>query len=240
MRGGLDAVASILTTGRCDVLALDWPALRYQHTAAVRAALADGRYAPTTANRHIAAMRGVLRECWRLGYVSLEEYHRATDLEPIRGSRLPRGRALQTGELKALSTTVPAIAARATTTCDAASPALLYGSGLRRAEVVALDPADHDRQAGALKIRGKGKSSGSMNSSPHPSKNWRQACSSCTASDRERWPAAGDNPARLRGEAGFAMPCSAAALPASSGKTQEASTQPRQGSLGKRAPHGRL
>ena len=57
------------------------------------------RYAPTTANRHLAALRGVLRECWRLGYVGVEDYQRAADLPAIRGSRLPRGRALQSGEL---------------------------------------------------------------------------------------------------------------------------------------------
>ncbi|MEM7249306.1 MAG: tyrosine-type recombinase/integrase [Acidobacteriota bacterium] len=39
---------------------------------------------------------------------------------------------------------------------DAAGVALLYGLGLRRAEVVALDVEDLDRETGALLIRGKG------------------------------------------------------------------------------------
>jgi len=102
-----------------------------------RGLLADGRYAPSTANRHLAALRGVLKECWRLGYVSAEEFQRAADLEPVRGSRLPRARALRPGEVLALfaacedfeSDKKPAMAAR-----DAAILALLYGSGLRRAE----------------------------------------------------------------------------------------------------------
>jgi site-specific recombinase XerD len=101
-------------------------------------------------------LRGVLRECWRPGYVNVEEYQRATDLEPIRGSRLPRGRALQTGELEALFDDCASDRRSATATRDAALLALLYGSGVRRAELVALDLADHDRQAGALKIRGNG------------------------------------------------------------------------------------
>jgi site-specific recombinase XerD len=124
----------------------------------VRALLADGRYAPSTANRHLAALRGVLKECWRLGYVTAEDFQRAADLEPVRGSRLPRGRALQPGEVRALFAACedddrkkPAMAAR-----DAAILALLYGSGLRRAEAVGLEVADYDREAGTLKVRGKG------------------------------------------------------------------------------------
>jgi site-specific recombinase XerD len=100
----------------------------------------------------------VLKECWRLGYVSAENFSRAADLEPVRGSRLPRGRALQPGEVRALFAACedddrkkPAMAAR-----DAAILALLYGSGLRRAEAVGLEVADYDREGGTLKVRGKG------------------------------------------------------------------------------------
>jgi len=156
MRAALDGIARLLIDDRCDALSLDWTQLRYRHTTAVRALLADGRYAPSTANRHLAALRGVLKECWRLGYVSAEDFQRASDLEPV---RVPRGRALQPGEVRALfaacadveSDQKPAMAAR-----DAAILALLYGSGLRRAEAVGLEVADYDRAAGTLKVRGKG------------------------------------------------------------------------------------
>jgi len=159
MRAALDAIASLLSDDRYDALCLDWTQLRYRHTTAVRALLADGRYAPSTANRHLAALRGVLKECWRLGYVGAEDLQRASDLEPVRGSRLPRGRALQPGEIRSLfsaceefeSEKKPAVAAR-----DAAILALLYGSGLRRAEAVGLELADYDRDPGTLKVRGKG------------------------------------------------------------------------------------
>jgi hypothetical protein len=87
MRAALDTLARLLTADRCDALALDWAALRYQHTTAVRALLA-ARYAPATANRHLAALRGVLKECWRLGLVDAETYHRAADVAAVRGSEL--------------------------------------------------------------------------------------------------------------------------------------------------------
>src|SRR6202163_574802 len=95
MLAALNAVGNLLSDDRCDAWSLDWPQLRYRDTTAVRALLADGRYAPSTANRHLAALRGVLKECWRLGYVNAEDFSRAADLEPVRGSRLPRGRALR-------------------------------------------------------------------------------------------------------------------------------------------------
>src|SRR5438477_12880557 len=64
MRQALDAVAGLLTSGQATAETLEWAALRYQHTQAVRAALA-ARYAPATANKTLAALRGVLREAWR-------------------------------------------------------------------------------------------------------------------------------------------------------------------------------
>src|SRR3984893_9076300 len=65
MRAALDAIASFLSDDRCDAWTLDSPRLRYRHNTAVRALLADGHYAPSTANRHLAALRSVLKECWR-------------------------------------------------------------------------------------------------------------------------------------------------------------------------------
>jgi site-specific recombinase XerD len=156
MREALDTIAALLTSGRCDAETINWAALRYQHSQAVRAALA-ARYKPATANKMLAALRGVLREAWRLGLLSAEDRDRATDLAPVKGETLPSGRALNVGELRALfaacaSDRKPAGAR------DAALLAVLYGAGLRRSEAVALDLADYDPETGALTIRsGKGR-----------------------------------------------------------------------------------
>jgi integrase len=154
--GALTTMARTLTSGACDLDTIPWEAMRYQHTAAVRAWLAQ-RYAPATANRHLAALRGVLREAWRLALIGAEDYHRAADLPGVKGTTLPAGRMLNRGELRALfgscaSDKVPTVGAR-----DAGLLAVLYGGGLRRAEAVALDLADYDPESGALAIRsGKG------------------------------------------------------------------------------------
>ncbi len=145
-----------LSNGRDRAIALQWQALRYEHTQAIRAVLAE-RYAPATANKMLAALRGVLREGWRLGQMDAADYHRAIDLVAVKGTTLPRGRGLAAGELRAL------FVGCATDDCisgnrDAALLAVLYGAGLRRSEVVALDVNDYDVETGALRVRsGKGR-----------------------------------------------------------------------------------
>ena len=137
MRQALDSIASLLTDGRADAETLHWRALRYQHTAAVRAVIAE-RYAPATANKMLAALRGVLCQAWRLGDMTAEDYRRAADLAPVRGNRLPRGRALTMGELRVLFAAAAEEPHPSTQARDSALLAVLYGGGLRRAEVVAL------------------------------------------------------------------------------------------------------
>jgi site-specific recombinase XerD len=155
MKTALNLIAALLTSGRCDALSLHWGALRFQHTAAIRAALSE-RYAASSANHRLAALRGVLKAAWNLGQIPTEEYHRAINLPPVRGETLPRGRALSPGELRMLfhvceQDHTPAGGR------DAALLAVLYGVGLRRSEAVALDVKDYDGETGALTVRsGKG------------------------------------------------------------------------------------
>ena len=157
MEGALHTVAQLLTAGRADAWQLSWAALDYPHVQAVRTALVDVRgLAPASANLHLAAVRGVLKEAWRLGLMSAEAVQRASDVPPVRGSTLPRGRALGAGELRALFDSC----AGETGPCgvrDAALLAVLYAGGLRRSEAVALDLADWNPVDASLMIRhGKG------------------------------------------------------------------------------------
>jgi site-specific recombinase XerD len=156
MRYALDSIASELTRDRCDAMSLDWSRVRYQHTAAVRAVLAE-KLAPASVNLFLSALRGVLKECWRLQYVTAEDYQRAADLPSVRGTTLPRGRALVMGELRQLfdhmSDDPRPAGAR-----DAAMLAVLYGAGLRRSELVALDLADYNPETSEVRVRrGKGR-----------------------------------------------------------------------------------
>ena len=154
MRGTLEKVADILTDGRATAESTPWGALRFKHVAALRTKLA-ARYAPATANKALSAVRGTLRAAWQLGQISTDQYHRAIDVGSVKGSRLPAGRALDVGELRSLFRACidDATAAGAR---DAAIFALMFGAGLRRAEVAALDVEAYDPETGAIRIIGKG------------------------------------------------------------------------------------
>lgn len=151
----LNKVALLINSGAADARSLNWERLTYAQTAVVRAALSE-RSSPNTTKRILAALRGVLKECWRLGRMTHDEYARAADIAPVRGQVPPRGRALNATELERLfrsceiDQTVAAIR-------DAAMLAVLYGTGLRRSELVRLDIGDFDSESGVLTIRGKGK-----------------------------------------------------------------------------------
>jgi len=154
MTGALAAIAELASGGKADLRVFPWHLLRHSHVAAVRAALAE-RHRAATANKMLAALRGTLKAAWRLGLLSGEDYQRAIDVPAVRATTLPRGRALEPGEARALFAICaadPSAAGRR----DAALVAALYGCGLRRAEAVALDLGDYRTGPGQLVVRGKG------------------------------------------------------------------------------------
>ena len=151
MRQALGILASL--AGVAEAERFPWQLLRYPHTQALRARVAE-RYAPASANKVLCALRGVLGECFRLGLMSAEDRLRAADVASVRGERLPRGRALTAGELRALFIACDAVTVRGAR--DAALLALLYGAGLRRAEAVSVTLRDLDLATATVRVMGKG------------------------------------------------------------------------------------
>lgn len=131
---------------------LEWWRLTPAATNLIRSRLAEA-YAPATANRHLCALRGVLKECWRLGYMDIEAYNRAIDVKPIIGERLPAGRDVAIHEIRALLLDCLK-KPKAIDTRDAAIIAMLYTCGLRRAELVSIDLGDLDTD-GKITVIGK-------------------------------------------------------------------------------------
>lgn len=139
-----------------DMLQSNWLALEYQHTAAARAMLID-EYSPATVNRMLSALRGVIKEAWRLGHISAEHYQRAVDIANVKAQTLPVGRELTPGEIQALVQVCKEDESPAGVR-DAAIIGLLYTCGLRRSEVVAVEHRDFDANTQRLAVRqGKGR-----------------------------------------------------------------------------------
>jgi integrase len=162
MADALATIARIASGGRLEPEALPWHELRYQHTQAIRQRLVEtvsertGKpLSPASVNKALAALRGVLREAWRLGLMSAEDLARATDLEPVRGSRPLRGRALEPHEVAALFHCCMRDASAAGPR-DAVVLALGLAAGLRRAEIAGLDLADVDLDREVVRVHGKG------------------------------------------------------------------------------------
>ena len=153
----LDRAAAVLTAGQVkDALVIDWARLRYQHVAVLKAALIEQGAAPSSINLVLSAVRGTLREAWRLGQIDAETLARAIDVHNVEQSKLPAGRHVDRGEVSALFGACAG--ADAGSARDAALLALLYGCGLRRSEAVALNLEDFDPATGAVTVRmGKGR-----------------------------------------------------------------------------------
>jgi site-specific recombinase XerD len=147
----LRVIAQALGT---DLNHLNWGALRYQHTADLRARIAQS-YSPATANKILSALRQTLKQAWLLGQMNADEYNRAIQLEPVTGAALPAGRELSQGEILALMTTCQEDPNTNAGIRDATIIALMYAAGLRRDEVVQLRLEDYDPETRKLVLTGK-------------------------------------------------------------------------------------
>ena len=92
-RQRLDKIARLLSGGTQDAFTFRWETVRYEVAQAVRTMLSEeisgktgGQLAPSYVNSHLAALRSVLKECWRLGLLSEEARARACDLHVVAAS----------------------------------------------------------------------------------------------------------------------------------------------------------
>lgn len=153
MRRALNLIAEIASGGSQTALTLPWQELRYQHTAAIASALIERGYRPATVNQALSGLRSVLYHAWKLGLMASEDYQRARDVKNRRAEVLPRGRALDKEELKTLIQNCQNENSPAGTR-DVALIGVMYGTGLRRSEVVKLEFKDYKSSTGGLTIRG--------------------------------------------------------------------------------------
>jgi len=153
MASFLGIVAGMLAAGSLDTCS--WGSLRRHHVMGITELLRDTGRATATVNTYLSALKGVAKEAWMLKLMDVESFQHIRAVRNLRGSRLPRGRALPAAEISKLFTVCEADSS-CTGARDAALLAVILGCGLRRSEAVGLSLSDIVTHEQALKVMGKG------------------------------------------------------------------------------------
>ena len=160
IRGCLDRTAAMLAQSP-DAPGLGehfpWERIRYPHVTLLRTQFTE-RWPSSLShvNTHLSALRGILRECWRLELMTAEEFQRARDVENVKGSREQAGRDIPAEETAALLSACLADEDERRGIRDAALIAVLQSTGLRRAEVAAALIERYNHGERSLRVIGKG------------------------------------------------------------------------------------
>lgn len=132
-----------------------WWLLRYQHTSRIAALLSSQNppYASSYINKHLAALRGVLKECWKLELMTGDDYTRAKNIEDVKFHREPAGRLIHDDDI----TTLLGICSDGIIGIrDAALLATLRCTGIRCEEAATALIERYDGRRRTLRVIGKG------------------------------------------------------------------------------------
>lgn len=171
MRSRLNSFAR--WTGAESLMDCNWSELRAEHIIAYMRHLATSsytkrrrnagtgkvetevvRHAGSSVNGHLAALRGVARAAWIAGVIEEGTYRKLLAVKQVRYSRLPAGRALARKETTALIEALPEESNSSLR--DRAILYLMFGCGLRRAEIPFIRIENYDRNDRTLTLVGKG------------------------------------------------------------------------------------
>lgn len=134
---------------------MDWVGLEPAALELIREELVSAGRSPSWVNLALSAVRSLVRHLWRQRLVPDEQRARLEDVAGARGSRLPAGRHVEPHELAALAKACT-ISGSLVGLRDVATIGLAATTGLRRAELAALDLADVELATGRVVVRGKG------------------------------------------------------------------------------------
>jgi integrase len=138
-----------------DLNRFDWSTIEHQDILHLKSVMMP-QYSPSTINRHISALRGILKAYWRLGYISSDHYYKTIDVPGVEIDTLPSGRILQDNEVRLLLQTCDQeyqetnklIALR-----DGAIIAVMYTTGMRQEEISKIHAEDVNIATGEISIR---------------------------------------------------------------------------------------
>jgi site-specific recombinase XerD len=145
-----------------------WASIQYEHLQTLIGVLQQQKHAHTTINAIISAVRGTVRAAMGMKLMSADDYQRLMLVKMVSGVRLPTGRMMSQGEIKALvdaclNDTIKV--KKGENISPKPSPAgyrdlaifgLMYIGGLRRSEVADLNAEDIDLELKEARVIGKG------------------------------------------------------------------------------------
>ena len=134
-----------------------WWLLRRPHTLRILALLTDPErnWAPAYINKHLSALRGVLKECWNQELISTDDYLRAKDIKNLKGKRLRTGRAIHPDEVAKLLASCARREGPGRYR-DTAMFMVLQSTGIRREELAHALIEKYDPRERSLDVIGKG------------------------------------------------------------------------------------
>jgi len=150
----LNVIAGILIPDS-DHLSFPWHKIEYQHLQAVRTFLQE-EYSIASINRMLSAVRETVKQAWLLKQIPAEQYLRVKQVKNVKGSRLPAGRHITHGEIKAIMDVCIADESPSGFRDAAIIAWMVSGGGPRRSEVVSVNLSDYDSESGQIRIMGKG------------------------------------------------------------------------------------
>jgi len=146
-----------------------WSSIRYEHLQMLIGVLQQQKHAHTTINAIISAVRGTVKAAMGMKLITADDYQRVMLVKMVSGVRLPTGRMMSQGEIKALvdaclNDTLK-IKNKSGNISSKQSPAayrdlaifgLMYIGGLRRSEVADLNFEDINLEEKEARVIGKG------------------------------------------------------------------------------------
>ncbi|MFF4777583.1 tyrosine-type recombinase/integrase [Microtetraspora fusca] len=156
MKGCLDRIAR-LVTGNPDATGAGqpWHQLTYGHTVRIAELLRGQGWSASHVNKHLSALRRVMKEAWKLGLLNADDYARATNLPYEKGETIPAGDHIPPEVLGAVLLVCDRDDSPAGRR-DSALLAVLYSTGCRRAEVARVELAHYRSGSRSIQVTGKG------------------------------------------------------------------------------------
>lgn len=153
MQDSLKRIARVLLNDE-RALAEDvpWAKLEPYHVDAILAKF-TGAFAPATVNRHLSALRGMIKTLLRMQLIDADKAARLSDFKQLKNKRPLAGRCLSMDEIRALFAAAYGYPGFAR---DAAILALGYCAGLRRSEIAELRISNLNIAQGQVTVVGKG------------------------------------------------------------------------------------